>query len=95
MQIEIAIPDDIARDLTAKWGSLERQILEIVVVQAYRDGVISAGKVRQLLGMATRLEVDAFLKQKGALIHYDQSELEADRQTFQHLSLCRLQRTCN
>ena len=93
MQIEIAIPDDIARDLTAKWGSLERQILEIVVVQAYRDGVISAGKVRQLLGMATRLEVDAFLKQKGALIHYDQSELEADRQTFQHLSLCRLQRT--
>lgn len=81
MQIQIALPDDVARDLTAKWGNLERQILEMVVVQAYRDGVISAGKVRQLLGMATRLEVDAFLKQKEAFLHYDQFELEADRET--------------
>jgi hypothetical protein len=48
MQIEIALPDDVARNLTAKWGNLERQILEIVVVQAYQDGVISAGKVRKL-----------------------------------------------
>jgi predicted HTH domain antitoxin len=83
MQIEIALPDDIARDLAAEWGDLERQILEMVVAQAYRDGVISAGKVRQLLGMVTRLEVDAFLKQKGAFLHYDQSDLEADRQTHE------------
>jgi predicted HTH domain antitoxin len=85
MQIEIALPDDVARDLTVKWGNLERQILELIVVQAYRDGVISAGKVRQLLGMATRLEVDAFLKQKNALLHYDLEELEADRQTHDAL----------
>lgn len=85
MQIEIVLPDDIARDLTAKWGNLERQILEMVVVQAYRDEVISAGKVRQLLGMATRLEVDAFLKQQGALLHYDETELEADCQTHEQL----------
>jgi predicted HTH domain antitoxin len=85
MQIQIALPDDVARDLTAKWGNLERQILEIVVVQAYQDGVISAGKVRQLLGMATRLDVDAFLKQKGAFLHYNQDELEADRQIHEQL----------
>ncbi|MCY7390049.1 MAG: UPF0175 family protein [Leptolyngbyaceae cyanobacterium CAN_BIN12] len=85
MQIEIALPDDIARGLAAKWGNLERQILEMVVVQAYRDGVISAGKVRQLLDMATRLEVDAFLKQKGAFPHYDEAELKADRQTHEQL----------
>ncbi|MGI0487580.1 UPF0175 family protein [Pantanalinema rosaneae CENA516] len=85
MQIEIALPDDIARDLAAKWGSLERQILEMVVVQAYQDEVISAGKVRQLLGFATRLEVDAWLKQKGIFLHYDQSELEADCRTHEQL----------
>ena len=85
MQVEITLPDDIARDLAAKWGNLERQILEMVVVQAYRDGVISAGKVRQLLGMATRLEVDVFLKQKRAFLHYDQSDLEADQQTHEQL----------
>lgn len=85
MQIEIALPDDIARDLAARWGNLERQILEMIVVQAYRDGVISAGKVRQLLGLATRLDVDTFLKQRGAFLHYDQSELEADRKTHEQL----------
>ncbi len=85
MQIEIALPDDIAHDLMAKWGSLERQILEMVVVQAYRDEVISAGKVRQLLGMTTRLEADAFLKQKGALLHYDLADLDSDRQTHEQL----------
>jgi hypothetical protein len=68
MEIAIALPDDVADDLAARWGNLERQVLEIVVVQAYRDQVISAGKVRQLLGMATRLEVDAFLKQKGVFL---------------------------
>ncbi len=85
MQIEIALPDEVARDLTAKWGNLERQILEMVILQAYRDGVISAGKVRQLLGMATRLEVDAFLQEKGVLLHYDLAELEADQQTHDQL----------
>lgn len=85
MQIELALPDDVARDLTAKWGNLERQILEMVVVQAYQDGIVSAGKVRQLLGMATRLEVDAFLKEKGAFLHYDEADLEADRLTHEQL----------
>jgi hypothetical protein len=31
------------------------------------------------------LEVDAFLKQKNALLHYDLEELEADRQTHDAL----------
>jgi predicted HTH domain antitoxin len=85
MQIEIALPDDVARDLTAKWGNLERQILEMVVIQAYQEGVISAGKMRQLLGLATRLEVDTLLKQKGALLHYDLTDLEADQTTHAQL----------
>ncbi|WP_439344534.1 UPF0175 family protein [Vacuolonema iberomarrocanum] len=57
----------------------------IVVVQAYRDEVISAGKVRQILGMATRMEVEEFLKQKGIDLHYDETDLESDRQTHQQL----------
>lgn len=85
MQIEIALPEDIARELASKWGSLERQVLEMIVVQAYREGMISSGKVRQLLGMVTRLEVDDFLKRKGVFLHYDELELEADRQLHEQL----------
>jgi len=85
MQIQIALPDDIAHSLETKWGSLERKLLEMLAVAAYQEGSISAGKVRDLLGMSTRLEVDAFLKQKGVDLHYDQADLEADRQTHEQL----------
>jgi len=85
MQIKIALPDDVARSLEEKWGSLERKLLEILVIEAYREGSISAGKMRELLGMSTRLEVDAFLKVNGVDLHYDEADFEADRQTHEQL----------
>lgn len=85
MQIQIALPDDVAHSLKEKWGSLERKLLEMVVTEAYREGSISAGKVRELLGMSTRLEVDTFLKAKEVDLHYDEADLEADRQTHEQL----------
>jgi len=65
MQIQIALPDNIVSSLEAKWGSLECKLMEMVIVEAYWQRSISVGKVRELLGMKTRLEVDAFLKAKG------------------------------
>ena len=85
MQIQIALPDDVACSLKEKWGSLERKLLEILVIEAYREGSISAGKVRELLDMSTRLEVDAFLKAKGVDLHYLEADFEADRQTHSQL----------
>ncbi len=35
MQIQIALPDDIAHSLESKWGSLERKLLEMVAITAY------------------------------------------------------------
>lgn len=85
MLLQIALPDDVAYSLEARWGSLERKLLEMLVIEAYREGSISAGKVRELLGMSTRLEVDAFLKARGVDLHYSEADLEADRQTHEHL----------
>ena len=85
MEITISLPDKIACHLEAKWGKLERRSLEAIVVEAYREGLISAGKVRELLGMNTRLEADAFLKAKGIYLAYDEVDFEADRQTHEQL----------
>lgn len=85
MQIQIALPDDVAHSLEVKWGSLERRVLEMIALEAYREGSISAGKVRELLGMPTRLEVDTFLKAKGVELHYNEADFEADRQTHEQL----------
>ncbi len=85
MQIQIGIPDDVAHSLEAKWGSLERKLLEMVAIAAYQEGSISAGKVRELLGMATRLEVDVFLKDKGVYLHYNEADFEQDMSTMRRL----------
>ncbi|WP_322744202.1 MULTISPECIES: UPF0175 family protein [unclassified Coleofasciculus] len=56
--------------------------------EQYNDrskGSISVGKVRELLKMPTRLEVDAFLKAKGIELHYNEADFEADRQTHEQL----------
>ena len=42
-------------------------------------------KVGELLGMETRLEIDAFLQKKGINLPYDKAELERDRQTHEQL----------
>jgi predicted HTH domain antitoxin len=85
MQIRIALPDDLALSLEAKWGSLERRLTEMIIIEAYREGSISVGKVRELLGMKTRLEVDAFLKAKGVDLPYTEADLESDCQTHEQL----------
>ena len=85
MQIQIALPNDVACSLEAKWGNLERKLLEMLAIEAYREGSISAGKVRELLGMSTGLEVDAFLKEKGVYLHYDEADFEQDIYTMRRL----------
>ncbi len=85
MQIEIALPDELANSLYAKWGNLEHKLMEMIVIEAYRDGEISIGKVRELLQMDTNIEVDRFLKAKGLDLDYNEADFELDRQTHQQL----------
>jgi len=59
-------------------GRSRTEILEILVIEAYREGSISAGKRVRVADMSTRLEVDAFLKAKGFV---SEADFEADRQT--------------
>ena len=84
-QIQIALPDELASSLKEKWGSLERKLMEMIVVEAYREGSISSGKLRELLGFSTPLEADKFLKDKGVDLDYDEEDFIADRQTHEQL----------
>ncbi len=36
MQVQIALPDEVARTLEIKWGNKNRKLLEMVVLEAYR-----------------------------------------------------------
>lgn len=78
MKVAIELPEDIAKELRARWEDVPRHVLESVALEGYRSGVLTESQVRRLLGFRTRLEVNAFLKRHGA--YYDQSESEMERE---------------
>lgn len=85
MQITIEIPDILGHQLQTNQKNLERKMLELCVIEAYRNGWISSGKARELLGFSTRLELDAFFKQRSVDLNYEMSDLQQDLETLEAL----------
>lgn len=78
MNVEIELPEDIARQLSSSWGNMQRRTLESVAIEGYRSGALSRGQVGRLLGFDF-WETEAFLKEKQAYLQYADSELAQDR----------------
>jgi predicted HTH domain antitoxin len=78
MNITIEVPEDVARQLEAIWGDLPQRALESLAVEAYRSGVITKVEVQRMLRLASRWEVDAFLKRAKAYLDYTEADLEQD-----------------
>ena len=62
MNLTVEIPDDLAGRLTAAGGDLPRRTLEALGLQEYKSGRLTKAELRRLLGIATRYELDGFLK---------------------------------
>ena len=77
MQINLDVPEEIARTFGQDAGSLERAALEGLALEGVRSGRLSRGQVRRLLGAQTRYEVDGFLKAHGVAV---QESFEAVQQ---------------
>ena len=83
MQITIDLPDELVQHFNR--DHLTREILEALVVQAYQAEKITSAEVGRILGLASRWTVDAFLKDHNADLHYDEADLERDRETLRQL----------
>ena len=84
MQLKLDLPDDVVRGLEEKWRDLPRGVLESVALEGFRTGALTQEQVRRLLGFATRVDVDRFLKEHGAF-DYTLNDLEQDRETLGRL----------
>lgn len=85
MQITIEVPDELAERLLGNQHSpLSRQVLEVLAVEAYKADRLTSAEVGRILGLS-RWEVDAFLKQHQAYLHYDETDLEQDIETLSQL----------
>jgi hypothetical protein len=88
MQIAITLPDPIAEQLRTRWGQdLPRHILEMVALEGYRSGVLSAYQVQQMLGFEIRDEVYGFLKEHGVPLRYTLEHLQRDREAHDRLGI--------
>jgi hypothetical protein len=64
MRITLEIPDELAAGLAALGQDPTRATLEAIGLEAYRQRRISGYQLRMLLGMRSRYELDAFLKDR-------------------------------
>lgn len=78
-QVTLELPDELSNYLAASGHDLSRTVLEKIALEAYREGKLSTGQLRRLLGYRTRMQVHAFLKEHGVYLHYGPGDLEHDR----------------
>ncbi len=76
--LSAALADTFAEAQRDDWA------YKTLVLNAYKDNLISRGKVRQLLNMSF-YEGEEFLANNGAFYHYTLEDLEQDRQNLQKM----------
>jgi len=83
MQITLNLPEALMQHFSPE--RINQEILEALAIQAYRAEKISAAQVGYILNLPSRWAVDAFLKESKVDLHYDENDLESDRQTLEQI----------
>ena len=87
MQYTIELPDEFAQRLQAKWQETPEHIVrEIVVLEAYREGLLTTREVQEILGLDDHFAVYA-LCDKYKITTYTLADLQRDRDTTHRLAL--------
>lgn len=81
MQITLEVPDELAAILASSGQDLSRAALEAIGLEAYRQRRLSGYQLRVLLGIASRFELDAFLKEH-EVCDYTIEDFEKDLATI-------------
>jgi len=85
--LEVVLPEDLKHTLAARVSSeehLPRWVLEAIAIEAYREGLISRGKLGEILGLPFH-EREAFLAQRDVPYNYGPEDLDEDARTLQRV----------
>jgi Uncharacterised protein family (UPF0175) len=85
MQVTIELPDDFSMQVQPLLNNLSRKVLELLVLEAYEKELITRYQIGKFLGFSSRFDVDRWLKDANVYRHYDETDLEEDRETFRQL----------
>jgi hypothetical protein len=81
MQVQLEIPDDLARQLAADPSAVTHAALEAVDLEGVRSGKFTVSQARRLLGIASRYEMDGFLKTHGVFLDLTLDDVVKDSET--------------
>lgn len=85
MEVTVHIPGTIGTRLGKDIDAIPRWLLEKAGLEAYRSGEISGYELRLMLGLQSRLEVDAFLKAHEVYLEYTHEDFAHDAETSRQL----------
>jgi len=76
--ITVELPESIAKKLGNSKIDLSRTALEAIALEGYRSDRLTGFQVMEMLGLETRLELDAFLKAHRIDLEYSFEDLERE-----------------
>jgi len=85
MQVSLEIPEDLGRRITADPAELPRAALEGLALEAIRAGKLTVSQARRLLGIASRYEMDGFLKAHGVVPDITLADVQRDSEVARAL----------
>ncbi len=86
MSVVLPIPDELAARLGGA-ADVARRALEAFGLAEYQAGRLTEAELRQLLGLATRYELDGFLKARGIFHDYTRADLARERESLDRLGV--------
>ncbi len=87
MHLNLEIPDDLAGRLGAPEIDLSRRALEAFAIEEYKHERLSKADLRRLLGIASRYDLDGFLKAHDVWIDFSIEEFHRELDTLKRLGV--------
>jgi predicted HTH domain antitoxin len=78
MRVTIDLSADVSAALQERWDDVSRRALEALAVEGYRTGALTETQVTRMLGLESRFDVHALLKEHRVPLRYTQADLEND-----------------
>ena len=84
MTVTFQLEDDLEKRLRQDLGDLSQAARDALLIEAYRMGKLSIGRLARTLGVGV-LEADEWLAQRGVSLNYSFEDFKADERTLQEL----------
>ncbi|MEW6747251.1 MAG: UPF0175 family protein [Planctomycetota bacterium] len=71
MSISFELPKIFEDELRGRWGNLDEAARDALLIESYRQGMLSLGELSDLVGLGSRFDAEAWLRKRGVFWNYD------------------------